>query len=87
MNEVTGSLPVHNLLESVDIGVSDGLDTTEEESDHKKKCSHCIWCFDTVTIPVALNHRSEVREEVYIYLERKQNTGCRLLTSFIETDD
>lgn len=72
MNQVTGSLTVHHLLQGVNPDVSDALHTTEEYGDHKYDLSHCVL---TVTILVALNHRSEVREEVYIYLERKQNTA------------
>ena len=37
VNKITGLLIVHHLLEGVDIGVSDALDTTEEERDHKEK--------------------------------------------------
>ena len=46
VNKITEILIVHHLLEGVDIGVSDALNTTEEKRGHIYKrgcCSHSVW--------------------------------------------
>ena len=45
MNKITRLLTVHHLLEGVDIGVSDALNTTEEKRGHiykRERCYHSV---------------------------------------------
>ena len=43
MNQVTWSLTVHHLLQCVNSNVSNAVNTTEEDRDHKYYCSHYVW--------------------------------------------